>query len=127
VNYRGLAVTCDDADEVDQLAERVGRRLVSPSSIVEVVSKLGGSGSRMVKLLAEQHAPIPQSLVATLMNLTEVQLPGILTAISKPLKAAGFELSDLVNITAPNVSGGERMYSLVPAVIEDVRRVLGLK
>src|SRR6266567_7931765 len=119
VSYRGLTVTCNDAHEVDQLADRAGRKPASPSTIREAVSQIGESGRQLLlKLLNDKRTPMPQSVLVSQMNLTAVQLPGVLTAIAKPLKDAGLKKSDLLNIVAPR-NGGERMYSLVPAAIDD--------
>ena len=127
VKYRGLTVTCNDANEVDQLADRAERKPTSPSSFREAVGKIGQSGRQLLKIVGEQQTPISQSFLARQMNLSEAQLPGPLTAISKRLKDAGFKQSDILNVTIPNGRAGERMYSLASAANDDVRSVLGMK
>jgi hypothetical protein len=125
ITYRGLTVTCNDANEVDQLADRIERkRPASPSSFLDAVSKIGVSGKQLLRVVSEQQTPISQSNLARQMNLSAAQLPGPITAISKRMKDAGFKLADVLT-TAPNGNGGERMFSLVPSTREEVRIGLG--
>jgi hypothetical protein len=126
VKYRGLSVTCEHPSDLDQLADRVERKPAHASSIGEVVSNVGESGQQFLKLLAERQSPTPKSFILRSMSLTEQQLPGIVTAISKPLKAGGFKISDVLSITGPNGKADERMYSLVPDVLDEVKSRLRL-
>lgn len=127
VTYRGLAVTCTDAHEIDQLADWAGRKTASPSTIHEVVSKLGELSRRFLKILLDTRVPILQSALAKSLGLKESQLPGVITSVSQGLKKAGFSKSDVLHVSRANGKEGERIYSLAPGAIDSVRTGLQLK
>jgi hypothetical protein len=70
---------------------------------------------------------MPQSALLKLLDYDEHQLTGAIAAVSKPMIKAGFTEEDVLKITAANGNGGERMYSLVPAAIDEIRRGLSVK
>jgi hypothetical protein len=130
VSYRGLTVTCSDADAVDELANRAGQKPAPvSSSIHEAVAKMGELGQGLLRAVLnhDQQTPMPKLVLLRRMNLEEDQLTGAITAVSKPLRKAGFTKEHVLRVIGPSGHGGERTYAIVPEAAEEVRKGLGMK
>ena len=121
VKYRGLILLCDSLDEVDRIADRLeenksGRH--GNSSIKDVVARMAEGGQKVLRILLETEPPITSSLLCKRMNLDISKLSGKLSAVSIPIKQAGFK---------PVVIRTNGHYALDPDAVEDVRQGLGMK
>ena len=144
VKYRGLDVSVETLDQLDQLADRVSpngseRKARQPrkvttvepvqgrTSVRKMVIGLVGKQRRMLSTLAEgkqTDAELRQKL-----NLeSNKALAGVLSGISKAMKRDGL-LVRIIDKTAFRSSGGERKYTyaLNPTVKEEVREALEAK
>lgn len=147
VKYRGLDVTVESLDQLDQLADRVapnssGGRKTNASvdsqssntherhegrdqALRKMIAGIVGNQRKFLVLLATEGKKTDAQFRESLGLDSNKALAGVLTGITKASKRAGLQ-GRLIDRTSFRSSGGEReyTYSLNPAFKDEVQESL---
>ena len=142
VKYRGLDVTVDSLDQLDQLADRISPNGAGRKSnevpqahgantedrtqkLRKMIAGIVGNQRQFLVLLSTYAKQTDTELREKLNLDSNKALAGVMAGISKAIKRNGLQLR-IVDKTSFRSSSGDReyTYSLNPAVKEDIRESL---